>query len=216
MNWISHKPPTLHKVTAFITRDTKVGRDLLVLEHPTAGLQLPAGTAAQNETPEAAVLREAYEESSLVDLRIRAHLASEPVSLAADQRYMLEDALLQTSPDESSTTVRSYIVRRGLLVRMSETEGNYAKVSAEEGAIRDGMWVITARRTGWVPLSTLTNALERHYFHVHTQSETPEQWDVQGEPNVLFRAFWKPLNAALGLVAPQNEWLQRFSPHLMR
>lgn len=46
----AHTDPVLHKVTGFVTR----GRELLVFRHPTAGVQLPAGTVEAGETPEAA------------------------------------------------------------------------------------------------------------------------------------------------------------------
>ncbi|MGC4108070.1 MAG: NUDIX domain-containing protein [Thermomicrobiales bacterium] len=39
-------------------------------DHPEAGIQVPAGTMEDGETPEDAVLREAFEETGLVGLRI--------------------------------------------------------------------------------------------------------------------------------------------------
>ena len=35
---------TLEKVTAFVIRSTAHGEELLLCEHPTAGIQIPAGT----------------------------------------------------------------------------------------------------------------------------------------------------------------------------
>lgn len=57
------------KAFAYITR----GNQLLVFEHPhepQAGIQVPAGTLEPGETPEAGVLREAYEETNLSGLKI--------------------------------------------------------------------------------------------------------------------------------------------------
>jgi 8-oxo-dGTP pyrophosphatase MutT (NUDIX family) len=57
------------KVFAYITHRNR----LLVFIHPfapEAGLQVPAGTIKANERPEAAVLREAFEETGLPDLMI--------------------------------------------------------------------------------------------------------------------------------------------------
>ena len=34
----------VEKVTAFVTRQTADGFDLLLFQHPSAGIQLPAGT----------------------------------------------------------------------------------------------------------------------------------------------------------------------------
>jgi 8-oxo-dGTP pyrophosphatase MutT (NUDIX family) len=58
-------PPTLGKVTAFITRRTNSERELLHIQHPHAGIQIPAGTLEPGERPETAILREAEEETGL-------------------------------------------------------------------------------------------------------------------------------------------------------
>ena len=53
-----------YKVFAYIINHHR----LLVFSHPffpEAGIQVPAGTIKVNERPEAAVLREAFEETSL-------------------------------------------------------------------------------------------------------------------------------------------------------
>ena len=59
----------VNKVLAYVTR----GDRLLVFRHrdfPEAGLQVPAGTIEEGESPQEAVLREVYEESGLQDVRI--------------------------------------------------------------------------------------------------------------------------------------------------
>jgi 8-oxo-dGTP pyrophosphatase MutT (NUDIX family) len=60
---------TVKKVIAYVTK----GDDLLVFEHrdfPEAGLQVPAGSLKEGETPEEAVLREVIEETGLEQVRI--------------------------------------------------------------------------------------------------------------------------------------------------
>ena len=62
-----------HKVFAYITH----GSRLLVFDHvdfPDDAPQVPAGTRPEDEDPEAAVLREAWEETGLEDLRLEAFL----------------------------------------------------------------------------------------------------------------------------------------------
>lgn len=60
---------TKRKAFAYI-----VHKDRIVLlyhpDHPDAGIQVPAGTMEDGETPEAAVLREAFEETGLAGLSI--------------------------------------------------------------------------------------------------------------------------------------------------
>lgn len=58
-----------HKVLAYITR----GQQLLVFTHslsPEAGIQVPAGTVEEGETPQKAVLREAQEETGISDFKL--------------------------------------------------------------------------------------------------------------------------------------------------
>ncbi|MDP9309916.1 MAG: NUDIX domain-containing protein [Chloroflexota bacterium] len=56
------------KVTAFVTRLSPQGPELLLFEHPRAGIQLPAGTVEADEPHADAAAREAREETGLVDL----------------------------------------------------------------------------------------------------------------------------------------------------
>ena len=68
----------MKKVIAYLTR----GDELLVFRHrdfPEAGLQVPAGTVPEGESPEEAVLRELKEESGLIDVKI--------VSLLGNYQY---------------------------------------------------------------------------------------------------------------------------------
>ncbi len=61
------------KVVAYITRKRNGKMQLLVFTHPNspeAGLQVPAGTIEEGEEPQAAVLREAIEETGLENLQV--------------------------------------------------------------------------------------------------------------------------------------------------
>lgn len=63
-NGNAHPTILVHKVFAYITH----GQRLLVFCHadfPEAGIQVPAGTVQSNEPPDAALLREVYEETGL-------------------------------------------------------------------------------------------------------------------------------------------------------
>jgi 8-oxo-dGTP pyrophosphatase MutT (NUDIX family) len=75
------EPVRKQKVVAYITR----GDRLLVFSQPNgveAGIQVPAGTMEPGETPEEAVLREAYEETGLGHLEIVSFLGEREI----DQR----------------------------------------------------------------------------------------------------------------------------------
>jgi 8-oxo-dGTP pyrophosphatase MutT (NUDIX family) len=75
---------TVHaKVIAYIVR----GDSLVVFVHDDdmnpileSGLQVPAGTVQEGEEPAAAVLREAFEETGLVGLRIVRYLGRDEIT----------------------------------------------------------------------------------------------------------------------------------------
>lgn len=76
---------TTEKVIAYITH----GDRLLVFSHPhhpEAGIQVPAGTVEEGEAPEAAVLREAREETGLAGLQISSYLGAREYDLSPHGR----------------------------------------------------------------------------------------------------------------------------------
>jgi 8-oxo-dGTP pyrophosphatase MutT (NUDIX family) len=76
MNVVFQMRSVKQKVFAYITHN----QHLLVFNHPfapEAGIQVPAGTIEEGEHPEAAVLREAFEETGLIDLTLDCFLGEQ-------------------------------------------------------------------------------------------------------------------------------------------
>jgi hypothetical protein len=202
--------PALDKVATFITRGKPGTRHLLVFDH-AGGIQIPAGTVLENETTLHAALREALEETGLPDLTLVAELGSRRAALPADERVMLGDALLQLSPDTSSTVVRGTVLRRGTPVKMLEQVDDFMRVLHEEARTdASGETVVTARRSGWVPSVLLSGTIERYFYHLQSEIPTSERWQVQAEPEHVFTCYWLPLKANIRLMGSQQEWLDSF------
>jgi 8-oxo-dGTP pyrophosphatase MutT (NUDIX family) len=93
-------PTFKQKVVAYITH----GRRLLVFshpEHPRAGIQVPAGTVEPGEHPDAAVLREAAEETGLPNLTT-AYLLGEQRGLPDPKRDEIHDRFFYHLPYEGN------------------------------------------------------------------------------------------------------------------
>ncbi|MFW9263661.1 NUDIX hydrolase [Nostoc sp. CALU 546] len=95
--------PIKKKVIAYITRDD----ELMVFRHtdfPAAGVQVPAGTIDEDESPDDAVLREVYEESGLMSVRIVEFLGTyeydmTPLRDEIQSRYVYHLELTQPALD---------------------------------------------------------------------------------------------------------------------
>lgn len=81
----------VEKVTIFITRPATSGIDLLLIEHPTAGIQIPAGTVEIDEEPQAAAMREAREETGLTTLRLQGYLGNRLEKLPPGKCLIYQD-----------------------------------------------------------------------------------------------------------------------------
>ena len=79
-------PSLKRKAFAYVTHLHPVhGHRLLVFSHPNApeaGIQVPAGTIRPDESPEAAALREAQEETGLTDLALVGFLGEQAFDLS--------------------------------------------------------------------------------------------------------------------------------------
>ncbi|MBN1287486.1 MAG: NUDIX domain-containing protein [Anaerolineae bacterium] len=190
----------VEKVTAFITR----GQELLVFEHPNAGVQIPAGTVEVGEAPEAAALREAGEETGLASLSIRRYLGCAERTLTGEWRLIGAPTRVYARPDLASFDW-AYI-RRGIWVKRLREAGEFAQIKYEEfDRVPDSQYV-TMCILGWVPQAVLCDTLRRHFFHLAFEGRTEASWTVEVD-NHTFRLFWAPLADLPEIVSPQDEWL---------
>lgn len=97
--------PPPRKVTALITRPGPHGPELLCFEHPSAGVQLPAGTVEAGESFADAAMREAWEETGTLGLELVREVGA--VTWRHEDRHVfhlratveMPDSWLVTTPD---------------------------------------------------------------------------------------------------------------------
>jgi 8-oxo-dGTP pyrophosphatase MutT (NUDIX family) len=197
-------PRIVEKVTAFITRPSADGRDLLLFEHPTAGIQIPAGTVEPGETPAAAILREAREESGLEGLSIRRYLGSRNETLPPGARVIYQPTKVSACPEEASSDW-AYL-QRGLQVSVNRREMGFTQVTYIENDREPDPGFISLQITGWVPDATLAAVRQRHFFLLDYAGESGDQWAVYTDRHI-FKPFWAPLDDLPEIIPPQDSWL---------
>lgn len=196
----------IEKVTAFITRESRDGRDLLLFKHPYAGVQIPAGTVEDGETPEEAVLREVCEETGLTLLSVDQYLGCKADRLPGGQRIIAESTKVYARPDVTSFDWAH--LRKGISVTLSGRRmGGFSQVTYEELDSAPNPQYVTMSITGWVPDSTLAEARRRHFFHLEFDGRSEERWTVYSD-NHYFSLFWAPLEALPEIIHPQEAWLE--------
>jgi 8-oxo-dGTP pyrophosphatase MutT (NUDIX family) len=196
---------TLEKVTSFILRQGPGGPDLLLFEHPSAGIQIPAGTVEEGEDPQTAALREGGEESGLSDLKLEAYLGSADERPVIGNHFIARATSVFSRPDRTSFDWARY--RRGLTVRVLRREDGFTHVSFEEPDRWPDPQYATYQITGWVPEEVLAETALRHFYLFAHEGYTPDRWTVPID-NQLFKPFWAPLNHLPDIIAPQVPWLE--------
>jgi 8-oxo-dGTP pyrophosphatase MutT (NUDIX family) len=193
------------KVTAFITRESEHGCDLALFEHPYAGIQIPAGTVEEGETPAEAAIREAQEETGLKHLSLRRYLGYWDEGVGREERIIAKATKVYARPDDTSFDW-AYL-RIGIRVTVRRTAEGFSQVTyTEPDRVPDPQYV-TMEITGWVPDEVLSEGKRRHFYHLQFEGESEERWTTQSD-NHCFAVFWAPLHALPEIIAPQDEWMQ--------
>ena len=199
-------PVALSKVSAFITRGDKLKQEILVFKHPTAGVQIPAGTVEANETIEDAVLREIKEEAGLTDVVLHSKLATIKQPLDPDQRMVWQSTDLMTEARDGASKI-NFPLTRGMTVRIKEFSAPYVQVAYEEYDFRSVEVSLIEKVRGWLPSYILVSHVERHLFHVQTASPTNDEWVIQADRGHKFHFYWVSLSEPPQLVRGQDTWL---------
>lgn len=195
----------ISKVTAFVTRPINGQAELLLFRHPLAGIQVPAGTVELGEPLEAAVLREAAEETGLSQLRLLRHLGHTRDELPQNQRLVLRMTKVFDAPSFDASS-EGYGLTRGSPVQVTGRVGDFTAIVCEALDWRRDPPVRHKNVSGYVRTSLLTAHGERHFFHLTTDEQTPGSWNVFSD-GLTFHLFWVPLQPKPSLNVYQQGWL---------
>ena len=198
----------VQKVTAFIIRQRNGVEELLVFKHPTAGIQIPAGTVEAGEDIETAVKREAYEETGLQFVEIENYLGYIENELENNQRIVAETTQVYIDPKLTAIPYKRKLPK-GLTIDYLSTGEDFTHISYIEyeydkfhKPIR-----IDSNIIGWVPSENLSVQKKRHFFLMSTQEETEDAWELKSDMGHIFKPYWTPLSPKPDIIPPQDKWL---------
>ena len=196
----------VQKVTAFIVRENNGVKELLVFKHPTAGVQIPAGTVEDGEGIETAVKRETYEETGLQFVKIEKYLGCFENELAEGRRIIAETTEVYIEPSLSAVPYEQKLTR-GLTVDYHSTRDDFTHVSYIQYDKHPNPTCIRYNITGWVPNENLSDQKKRHFFHLTAQEETADAWELESDGGHIFSPYWTPLSPKPQIISPQDKWL---------
>ena len=195
----------VEKVTAFITKETESGRLLLLLQHPYAGIQIPAGTVEPTESPDIAVIREVFEETGMTILSRPVLLGCEETRLPPDEAIILSPATVYARPDKNSF---DWIKICGSVqVKLLRQLSGWKQISYSEYDQVPDPTYISMQITGWVPEEFLAQTRLRHFFHIEVEGDIEPLWEVRSDHHT-FRLFWSSWDDLPSIIPPQDNWLQ--------
>lgn len=198
----------VQKVTAFITRERDGVKELLVFKHPTAGIQIPAGTVEKGEDIETAVKREAYEETGLRFVEVESYLGCFENELKNNQRIIAETTPVYIEPDLTAIPYKRKLLK-GLTVDYHSTQRDFTHISYIEYEFNKFHKPIRIESNimGWVPNENISTQKKRHFFHLSTQEETADAWELKSDQGHIFKPYWTPLSPKPNIIPPQDKWL---------
>ena len=198
----------IQKVTAFIVRERNGVKELLVFKHPTAGVQIPAGTVEKGEDIETAVKRETYEETGLQSVKIESYLGCFENELENNQRIIAATTQVYIEPNLSAIPYKRKLPK-GLTVDYLSTQKDFTHISYIEYEYDKfhKPICIDFKITGWVPNENLSGRKTRHFFLLSTQEETEDAWELKSDRGHIFSPYWTPLSPKPQIISPQDRWL---------
>ena len=196
----------IQKVTAFIIRESNGVKELLVFKHPTAGIQIPAGTVEEGEDIETAVKREAEEETGLQFVEIENYLGCVENELEKGERIIAETTQVYIEPNLNAIPYEEKLTR-GLTVDYHATQEDFTHISYIEYDRHPNPTCIRYNITGWVPNQNLSGQKKRHFFQLTTQEETEDAWELKSDRCHIFKPYWTPISPKPTIVPAQSKWL---------
>lgn len=200
----------IEKVTAFVTRQTSNGIELLLFQHPHAGIQIPAGIVEPGESPEEAALREVREETGLTNVDVGTLLGINEEKLPENMGIIIPPVILFARPDRTSFDWIN--IRSAVEVQIDRRMEGFTQVTYIEHDRVPNPNYVSLQITGWVRDDKLADTRRRFFFLLEFAGQSQDRWKTFSD-NHTFSPFWAPLNNLPEIISPQDTWLKYLRKH---
>lgn len=198
----------IEKVTAFIVRKKNDIPQLLVFKHPTAGIQIPAGTVEANETSENALLREVREETGLQRLTLLKKLGDTTLFLGQNEAVLLTTLRCFAWPAQAAKRIGP-LCSRGLKLQTFERKVGFTHIKYEDYDFNQDPPTLLNAIDAWLPSDALTREILRTFYLLRVEEETQDTWQIQSDQGHTFQFFWVNWNEFPQLIGEQADWLNQ-------
>ncbi len=206
---------TVEKVSAFVTRDGELGRELLVFRHPLAGIQVPAGTVEFGETPEQAVIRKVAEESGIKEVRILSRLSEVIEPMPDGQKVIRQMTKIFDSPNNDASSAGGFGLSRGNPVHVTAEAGTFSEIICDVLDMSQDPPVSIPGVKGYVRTSILASEVKRYLYHLAFLEQSAETRSIFVDGHE-FQLSWTPLLPQTQLNPYQDQWLRSVYQSLVR
>jgi 8-oxo-dGTP pyrophosphatase MutT (NUDIX family) len=197
----------IEKISAFILRSIDNEPEILIFEHPKAGIQIPAGTVELNESPEEALYREVFEETGLKAVEIIEKIFQEHQFTSKDEAILLETMRSFGWPAQSAQR-KGPLLTRGQRLQVFERKVGFTHIKCMDYDFNKEPAELLEAVEGWIPSEMLTHEVIRHFFTVRVNEDTAPSWSQLSDRGLTFKLRWQALNPEPDLIEPQAEWLK--------
>ena len=197
----------IEKVSAFILRSRNNEPEILIFEHPNAGLQIPSGTVELNESPEDALYREVFEETGLKAIEIIEEIGEDHQFTSKDEAIVLQTMRCFGWPAQSAQR-KGPLFTRGQRVQVFERKVGFTHINYQEYDLNKEPPELIEKVDGWLPSEVLTQEIIRHFYIVRVTENTAANWSILSDRGHTFHVRWESFYPQPVLIEPQSDWLK--------